>query len=57
MADLTLEQVAEDLSLASELDGDWAYGLDETGQLIAQHYGDEGQIDQTVKIHITFEAA
>ena len=53
-AELTQEQIAEDLPLAAELGGEWDYGFDGTN-VVARHYNDEGQFDKTLILHITFE--
>ena len=55
MADkLTTETLAEDLSIAAELGGEWGYGIKD-GTLFAEHYADDGEIDRTVIINVSFE--
>lgn len=53
-AKLSIEQLAEDLSLAVEVFGEWGYVL-EDGELIACHYSDDGEIDSRVLITVTFQ--
>lgn len=53
-ANLSIEQLAEDLSLAVEINGEWGYVL-ENGELIGCHYSDEGDIDSRVVIDVTFK--
>jgi len=52
--ELTVDQIAEDLSISNEMGGFWGYGLVD-GQLFAEHYTDDGSIDHTININITFE--
>lgn len=49
----TVETIAEDLSLAAEVGGEFGYKLAEDGKTItAEAYDDEGQISATYTITI-----
>lgn len=49
---LTIETIAEDLSLATDIDGDFGYGLAGDGTITVETYDDEGNPTPTYTLTI-----
>lgn len=50
---LTIGQVIEDIQFANEIAEEFGYSMDEDGRLVAEQYGDDGEIVATYIIGIT----
>ena len=58
MANPTIKSIAEDLSLAMEVDGSFGYGLAKDGKsIIIETYSDEGDIEETYTLTVDIKKA